>query len=802
MTNDQQNNSSEEEKVGFQDIIFKYLFYWKWFVISIILCVIVAFLYLKRTAPVYNINSTIMIKDDKKGGGANEMAMFENLGLLNSGNNVDNEVEVLKSTNLVKSVVKNLKLHTLYLTRSGLRMVDLYSNSPLLVTMTEETLDTLKAPIVLEIVRSANGAVTIEGEIKNDKLDDPEFSFQFDKLPAVFETKEGLITVSETPGAKFPLYDKTIKVVINNPVWVAKGYLRNLDVAPTSKTTSVINLSLRDTNVKRGEDFLDNLVEAYNRETIDDKNRVAENTASFIDVRLQKLDVELGATERDLEAYKRREKITDIKNDAEIFLKENSDYQKKRVDVETQLRMVQYLGDYMRQEGKGKLIPANVGITDPTLLALGKTYNEQLLDRDRLLRTSSENNPAVQKLTNTIDILYDNILSSIHSVGAGLMIAKKDLDRQAQRFDTRISNVPTQEREFTERARQQQIKAELYLILLQKREENSLALAVTANSAKVIDDALAMPSPISPKKTMVLLMALVFGFVIPIVVIYLIDIFNFRLRNRQELDKLTKVPLLGEIPLADTSASTIVVRENKNDMMAEAFRAIRTNLQFILGNSDHKVIMSTSSMPGEGKTFISINLSMSLALMDKKVLLVGLDVRKPMLANHIAGLDAKRGASNFLAGLTDDIPTLIQPSGMHPNLFVMTSGPIPPNPAELLISNRLEKLFQYAKEHYDFVLVDCAPIGLVTDSLILSRIADATVFVTRANRTIKKHIEWINEVSKNKKLPQVTIVFNGVESKMNGYGYGYGYGYSYGYGGYGNEDAASQKKHRRKKTKK
>lgn len=797
MTNENLNNNPEEDNIDFQEIIFKYLAYWKWFIVSIILCLVLCFLYLKRTTPIYNITSTIMIKDDKKGGGANELAMFENLGLMSGGNNVDNEVEVLKSTNLVKSVVNSLKLHTSYVARKGLRMVELYTDSPIMATMTQETLDTLQAPVLMEIVQLKQGQVTVEGEIMDSRLENPTFSFHFNKLPAVLETKAGMITITERPDAKNPFYDKTVKVIIYNPVLTAKNYLRNMEVAPTSKTTSVINLSLKDSNVKRGEDFLNTLVDAYNRETIDDKNRVAENTAAFINARLDKLTVELGTTERDLETYKRKEGITDLKSDAEIFLRENSEYQKMRVDVETQLRMVNYLEQYMKTEGKGKLVPANVGISDPTLLALGKTYNEQLLERDRLLRTSSESNPTVLKLSNTIDVLYDNIISSIKSVYAGLMISKKDLDRQTKLYDTRISNVPTQEREFTEHSRQQQIKAELFLLLLQKREENSLALAVTANSAKIIDDALATTKPVSPKKTIAVLIALVLGCGLPVAVIYLIDIFNFRLRNRQELEKLTKVSMLGEIPQGDTSENTVLVKENKNDMMAEAFRAVRTNLQFMLGTSEHKVIMSTSSMPGEGKTFISINLAMSLALMDKKVLLVGLDVRKPMLANHISGLDAKKGASNFLAGLTDDLTSLIQPSGLNSNLFVMTSGPIPPNPAELLISDRLETMFKYLRSQYDYILVDCAPIGLVTDSLILSRIADATIYITRANKTIKKHIGWVNEVAKEKKLPQVSIVFNGVESKKSGYGYGYGYGYS----GYGNEEEHKHKSYKHKSKK-
>ncbi|MEG2151604.1 MAG: polysaccharide biosynthesis tyrosine autokinase, partial [Bacteroidaceae bacterium] len=360
-------------------------------------------------------------------------------------------------------------------------------------------------------------------------------------------------------------------------------------------------------------------------------------------------------------------------------------------------------------------------------------------------------NPAIINLTSNIKALHANLLASLSGVYQSLQISKRNLDHQASLYNARIENVPTQEREYTERARQQQIKAELFLMLLQKREENSLALAVTANSAKIIDEALATSFPVSPKKPLIYLIALLLGCVIPVIVLYLIDFFNLKIKNRAELEKLTNITILGEVNQSSTGES-IVVKENHNNHSTEAFRGIRTNLKFLVGSGGHKVLMVTSSVPGEGKTFISMNLAISISLVGKKVVLVGMDVRKPMLASYLA-VDGKKGTTNYISGIETDLNLLIQPSGINDNLKIITSGIIPPNPAELLMSDRLDSMIEQLKKQFDYVILDCAPISLVTDSLILSRVADATLYVLRANYTYKKTISWINELVKERKLP-------------------------------------------------
>ncbi len=777
------NNEEENDNIDFQEILFKYLAYWKWIVGSVIVCLIGAFIYLKCTAPVYNISSTILLKDDKKGGGVDELSTLQDWGVLNSKNNVDNEIEVLQSKNLLKSVVNELKLHTMYTLKSHIPSRQLYNSSPILAEMNKDSLDVLVYPVFMEVKMSEDGRVIVKGE-----SDEEEFEATFPKLPAVLKVPGGTVTFTVNPQVN-PIYDENISITIVNPLTIARNYARSLSVAPTSKTTSVVTLSLPETNQRRGKDFLNKLVDVYNKDAVEDKNRVALNTEAFIDARLAKLDIELGTAERDLEQYKKKEKITDIQADAELALQENSGYQKKRVEVETQLGMVKYLRDYMQDDkDRTKLMPANVGITDPTLQALSTKYNAYLLERDRLLRTSSHQNPAVQSLNNTIEAMYESILASLNSVYQGLLISKSDLDKQTKIFDTRISNVPTMEREYTEKARQQQIKSELFLILLQKREENSLALSITTNSAKIIDDAYAS-GPVSPKRSLIFMVAFVLGLAIPIGFVYIRDLLNFKIQNRSELEKLTNVSVLGEIPVGEEN-ERIAVKENVNDGMAEAFRAVRANLQFMLANTDHKVIMVTSSVPTEGKSFIAINLAASLALMGKKVLLVGLDVRKPTLAAYMS-IDKTSGATNYLANIESDLSKLIRPSKFNSHLDVMPAGPIPPNPAELLLSPRMDEMFAILRHEYDYIIVDTAPVGLVSDSLTVGRVADATVYVARANVTYKKYMDWLNDLHNTNKLPNVSVLLNGVpfgKSGYYGYGYGYGHGYGYGYGGYGDGD--------------
>lgn len=784
-------NSEKEESVNLQELALKYLAYWPWFVVSVLVCLAVGFLYLKMATPVYNVTAAIMIKDDKKGGGmASEMAAFQELDLFASNTNFDNEIEVLKSKSLVKQVVLEMNTYCRYTTRDGWRDRDLYTDSPVIVEMTAEENDALKGTIELDLTLQADSSLLIKGIYEDMDGYEHDFNETLKKLPGFITTPGGRLSFAYRPGAA-ALQNNELKVVIKPAMTVAKYCLENLSIEPTSKTTSVAYISFKGTSRRRGEDFLNKLVEMYNRDTNYDKNVVGTKTEQFINDRIAIISGELGSTEQELESYKRGAGLTDLKQDAEVYLKENSEYEQKRIENATQINLVNYLQEYVQSPANhDAVIPANVGLQDVSLAALINNYNEQVLERDRLLRTSSPTNPVIQNLNTGIKALYSNILTSIASVRKGLLITKQDIDRQAGKFNTRITNAPEQERILTNISRQQEIKSGLYLMLLQKREENSITMAATADNAKIIDAPLADNAPVSPKSKMILLAAFAIGLIIPIGIIYLLDLLQYKIGNRKDVEKLTTIPVLGEVPLnTDTDGTrTIVVKENDNSLMAETFRSLRTNLQFMLGNQDGKVIIFTSTNPGEGKTFISSNMAVSLALLGKKVVLVGLDIRKPRLAEHF-GFSAKaEGITKFLARGTNDIHSLLQPSGVTDNLKVLPAGMVPPNPAELLAGIRLEEAIEKLKESFDYVLIDSAPVGLVTDTLIAGRVADLSVYVCRSEVTHKSDFELVNELKREQKLPHMALAINAVnlESKRYGYGSGYGgygrYGKKYGYG--------------------
>lgn len=510
----------------------------------------------------------------------------------------------------------------------------------------------------------------------------------------------------------------------------------------------------------------------------------------------------MGSTEQDLETFKRTAKITDLSSEAKIALEGNAEYEKRRVENQTQISLVKDLQRYL-QGSEYEVLPSNVGLKDAVLAAAIAKYNEMLMERNRLLRTSTENNPTIINLTSSIQAMRANVVASMDATLKGLQITKADLQREAKRFSQRISDAPTQERQFVSIARQQEIKAGLYLMLLQKREENAITLAATANNAKIIDAAIPDEAPVAPKKMMILMLALVMGAGIPVGIIYLISLTQVTIEGRADVEKLTTLPVIGDIPVADgLKGSSIAVFENQNNLMSETFRGIRTNLQFLL-EEGQKVIMVTSTVSGEGKSFVSANTAISLSLLGKKVVIVGLDIRKPGL-NKVFNLSTKeQGITQFLIDPKRNIMDLVQQSDINPNLFILPGGAVPPNPTELLARNGLESAIEQLKQHFDYIVLDTAPVGMVTDTQLISRVADLTVYVCRADYTRKSEFALVNELATTNKLPRISIAINGLDLKKKKYGYYYGYGkygkyygygkrYGYGYG-YGEHDKNSDK---------
>ena len=785
---------SKEENIDVKELLFKYLIHWPWFVGAVVACLIAAWVYLYMSTPVYNISATVLIKDDKKGGSAGMLSGLESLGLdgmVSSSQNIDNEIEVLRSKTIVKEVVEDLGLYISYTDEDEFPSKNMYKASPVQVSLTPQEADLLEKPMIVEMALQPQGGMDV-----NVKIEDDEYQKHFEKLPAVFPTDKGTLAFFLTPDSVLSSkrtseetttdLEKTtrnITATINQPLAVAKWYSKNMTIEPTSKTTSVAVISLKNSNVQRGKDFINKLLEMYNINTNNDKNEVAQKTAEFINERISIISKELGSTEKDLESFKRGAGITDLTSDAQIALTGSAEYEKKRVENQTQINLLQDLQKYMRNEGY-EVLPSNIGLQDVNLAAAINRYNDVLVERKRLLRTSTENNPTIINLDTSISAMKENVQVSLDRVLRGLFITKADLDREANRYSRRISEAPGQEREFVSIARQQEIKAGLYLMLLQKREENAITLAATANNAKIIDDAIADDAPVSPRSKITYLIALILGVGIPVGVIYLLELTKFKIEGRADVEKLTSAPIVGDIPLTDEKQGAIAVFENQNNLMSETFRNVRTNLQFMLGN-DKKVILVTSTVSGEGKSFISGNLAISLSLLGKKVVIVGLDIRKPGLNKVFNISKREQGITQYLANPEKNLMDLVQLSDVSKNLYILPGGTVPPNPTELLARDGLDKAIETLKKNFDYVILDTAPVGMVTDTLLIGRVADLSVYVCRADYTRKNEYTLINELIDGNKLPNLCTVINGLDLKKRKYGYYYGYGKYGKYYGYG-----------------
>ena len=801
---------SKEENIDVKELLFKYLIHWPWFVGAVVACLIAAWVYLYTSTPVYNISSTVLIKDDKKGGSAGMLSGLESLGLdgmISSSQNIDNEIEVLRSKTIVKEVVEDLGLYISYADEDEFPSRNMYKTSPVQVSLTPQEADLLEEPMMVKMALQPQGSMDV-----TVKIDDDEYQKHFEKLPAVFPTDKGTLAFFLTPdsvlSSKRTLEETTnlekttrnITATINKPLTVAKWCCKNMTIEPTSKTTSVAVISLKNSNVQRGKDFINKLLEMYNINTNNDKNEVAQKTAEFINERIGIISKELGSTEKDLESFKRGAGITDLTSDAQIALTGSAEYEKKRVENQTQINLLQDLQKYMQNEGY-EVLPSNIGLQDLNLAAAINRYNDVLVERKRLLRTSTENNPTIINLDTSISAMKENVQVSLDRVLRGLFITKADLDREASRYSRRISEAPGQEREFVSIARQQEIKAGLYLMLLQKREENAITLAATANNAKIIDEAIADDAPVAPRSKITYLIALILGVGIPVGVIYLLELTKFKIEGRADVEKLTSAPIVGDIPLTDEKQGAIAVFENQNNLMSETFRNVRTNLQFMLGN-DKKVILVTSTVSGEGKSFISGNLAISLSLLGKKVVIVGLDIRKPGLNKVFNISKREQGITQYLANPEKNLMDLVQLSDVSKSLYILPGGTVPPNPTELLARDGLDKAIETLKKNFEYVILDTAPVGMVTDTLLIGRVADLSVYVCRADYTRKNEYTLINELIDGNKLPNLCTVINGLDLKRKKYGYYYGYGkygkyygygkrYGYGYG-YGEQSAKEE----------
>jgi tyrosine-protein kinase Etk/Wzc len=583
-----------------------------------------------------------------------------------------------------------------------------------------------------------------------------------------------------------PDYRKLL-VTIRRPEAVIRACRANLDIQQANRQSSVLNLAYNTSYPTIGRDFLNTVIEEYNNQAIEDKNMEALNTQKFINERIAIIDRELSEAEQNVEEYKRSQGLTDLQADLARTMQMSSQYEQQLVEVESQLSIVKSLRDYVNNPANAdQPIPVNIGIEDPTLNATISEYNRLLLQRQRLAQSVTPDNPVMRKLEDEIAGLRTSINSSISSVLQGLTTRRRDLMNQSNLYSGRIGSMPTQEREFIDLSREQQIKANLFLMLLQKREENALALAAVANKAKVLDEA-TVEGKVAPRTPLILAAALLLGLLLPSVIIYVVSLFQYRIESRADVEKIAKVPLLAEIPRYEEDENIAITKDDRSSI-AEAFRMLRTSLMLALGG-DKKVVVFTSTVSGEGKTFVAINTALSLALLNKKVVIVELDLRIPRVRQYFH-LHEKNGISNYLSGLETDIEKLVMPSEIHEHLYILPSGPIPPNPAELLTHPTLDKAIARLCERYDYIVIDSPPVSQVADTLIINRVSDATVYVCRAGYSSKNSLRFANDLMEEGRLKNMLLVVNDVKDFHHGYGYRYGYRY-----GYGNDKA--KKKHRK-----
>lgn len=759
--NNQQYDYYEEpeEKFDLQGYIRRYLRYWYLFPIFITACLIGAWYFLQITQPIYSAKTTMLIKDSKEMGVASVM---EDMAQFTESKVLDNEMEILKSQMLMAQVVKELNLEVSIDAKDGLKTVDLYGQSPATLKAEIISAHATAHPMILHMVDSLHF-----------RINDDQKLYPFGKP---LRNQWGLFTVNR--GVKSIYQD--INVHFHDVAGLAGGFSSRLNVNILNPKSTVLQLSFDDTSVQRAKDVLNKLLDVYIQSSLNDKNSEASNTLKFIETRLGLITGELDIVEKNVEGYKTSRGLTDISTESQLFLENVQESDSKLNEINNQIAILESIDYYIEHSEDGEIIaPATNLVSDPGLVSLLGKFNELISQKERYERTVQPGNPLLETITTQMATTRQAIKENVQNLRRGMDMTKKNLEGINTRFSSGLRSIPQKEREYVGIKRQQTIKENLYLYLLQKREETALAYASTVTDSRLIDAPVSSYIPIKPVRSSIWLGALGAGIVIPVMLISLIFMLNNTVQTRDEIEKVTHASVLGEIGMMKgpkgQKESEGIIKMTSRSAVAEQFRALRTNLQY-LGDGSCRVIMFTSSIGSEGKSFVSINLAASLAYSDKKVILLGLDLRKPTLHDRLE-VQNKKGVSNYMVG-QKNLNELIQATSVHPKFDVMTSGPIPPNPSELISNGRLPELLAELRAIYDYILIDSAPYGLVTDAALIAEHVDATLYLVRFNYTLKDHLKRISEIQRTKRFNNLTVIYNGVN-------YGSGYGYGYGYGGYG-----------------
>ena len=741
-----------EEDVNMKEWLFKYIIYWKWFVLSLLFSIPCAFLFLKFQVPQFRIQSTILIKDEKKGMGQDDL--LKQLDIFSSNKIVDNEIEILKSYSLMEKVVKDFNLNITYSVQKRYRAVEIYDRSPLR----------------LEVI--VTGDLTYEGPFKISIINDHTVKISGVEYPVNKEvsTPFGIFKVSLTginPDMK--------EVVVNiEPVNVAvEDLLSKLMVSASGKMSSVLVLSMENPVPTKGKDILNNLVETYNNTALEDKNKVAANTLVFIEERLKLISKELTIAEKNVEDYKSQQGIVDISAEGNAFLNSVRDNDIQLTQVKIQQSVLGGIEEYVKsKENKTGTVPATIGITDVTLLSLIQKLKDLEVQKERQIRMVKADNPIVLAMDDQIKSLKNNIAENIQSIKQNLNLTLIQLESQNKKLEGMIKTIPSKERGLVDISREQAIKNNLFTYLLQKREETALSFASAVSDSRIIDEARNL-GQVKPNPNRIYMIFALIGLVIPLLIIYILFLWNDKLQHRKDIEKHTHIPLLAELSWMEHETPFAINKMGRN-VFSEQIRLFRTNLSFLSIGKDVQTILFTSTMSGEGKSFVSLNLATSLALTGKKTIILEFDMRRPKLRKALK-ISEDKGLSSYLIGRAS-LDEIILPVPVQDNLFMIQCGNVPPNPVELLLNGRLEVLIAELRTRFDHIIIDAPPIGLVTDAQILEKQADATMYILRYNFTHKESVRNVNLLHKEGKFKNLYLVFNGIKSGRS-YGYGYGYGY-------------------------
>ncbi|WP_158837701.1 GumC family protein [Polaribacter sp. L3A8] len=754
----------EEEPINIREQLEKYLFHWKWFVVTIVLALAMAYAYSYYIPNKYRVATSILIGDESIGGLSSELSAFKDLGLIGGGKkSIENEIGILKSYTLMERVVKELGVHISFYKEDRVRNTEIYNTEvPFKIAFfSKEKMYSLNTSFTIRSLSASQFEIVLD-----------DGSAQKHVFGENVSTKFGDITVTPTNTKNIHI-NEVVRVVISPLKNVVDGLRGALQVGLIFEKSSLLELSLITQNKEKATAILNELVQQYNRDAVADKNLIGNNTSTFINERLAVIEKDLSAVDKGVEDFKSNNRLTGIPTESMLVLKSNEELRKKIIGLNTQIRLTDYVMAYIT-ENKDNLIPPNLGLNDGSVDANTVQYNALILERNRILKGSSDINPIIVNLNSQIAQLRASISQGLVNLKSSLTISLNDAKEAESKVNSRMVSVPKQEREFRDIQRQQQIIESLYLYLLQKREENAISLAVTVPNAKVIDTARGSDVPISPKRKVIYMMALALGLAIPIAVIYLMFLFDNKVHNSKEVEAIVKAPLLGEIPNTKDTEKVVVHKDDRSGI-AESFRMIRTNLDFMLAGvrGRGKTIFVSSTVTNEGKTFIALNLASVLVLSNKKVLLIGADIRKPRFEEYL-NIKLGKGLTHYLTDSSLKVSDVIEHVEAL-NIDVLHSGVIPPNPSELLSNGRFEDVLAYGKEHYDFVIVDTAPVKLVTDTMLLGKNADLFIYTIRANYSDKRLLEIPAKLYKEKRFPNLAVLLNDVDVER-GYGYGYGYG--------------------------